>query len=232
MGDIPIHTIILLYGVLLISLVVHEASHALLAYLGGDRTAYVGGQVSLNPIPHIQREPFGTVILPLLALFMSKGTMILGYAHIPVDPLWAARNPRKAALMSAAGPLSNFVLAGIALLGLNALVWSGYADPWPAGSGLLGPFVDPGTNDYAFAAAKMFSVFLSLNILLGVFNLIPWPPLDGAGVLEGLFPRTLAPLYGWVRANPIVIIVGIVATWELVPHMFGPVFGYVLNNWI
>ena len=77
------------------------------AMRGGDRTAYLGGQVTLNPLPHIQREPFGMVILPLLMLFMSKGTMCMGYASTPIDPIWAYHHPRKAAVMSSAGPLSN-----------------------------------------------------------------------------------------------------------------------------
>jgi Zn-dependent protease len=64
---------VLLYVVLLVSLVVHEASHALVALLGGDRTAYLGGQVTLNPVPHIQREPVGTVLLPILVLAASGG---------------------------------------------------------------------------------------------------------------------------------------------------------------
>ena len=66
---------ILIYFVLLISLVVHEAAHAVTALWGGDKTAYFGGQVTLNPAPHIQREPFGMVILPIMMLVMSGGTM-------------------------------------------------------------------------------------------------------------------------------------------------------------
>lgn len=224
--------IVLLYSVLLISLVVHEASHALFAYWGGDRTAYVGGQVSLNPIPHIRREPFGTVILPLLVLFMSDGNMILGYAHIPVDALWAARNPKRAALMSAAGPIANFILFGIALLGLNALVWYGLADPWSKQIGLLGPFVSDHNDNTIYAIARILSAFLTLNLLLGIFNLFPWPPLDGAGVVEGLFPRRLGPLYAWARTQPMVLIIGIVAVWQIMPKVFGPALSYVIRHWV
>ena len=69
--DLSVTDILVYYGVLLVSLVVHEAAHALAALLGGDRTAYLGGQVTLNPLPHIRREPFGTVALPLLTLFLG-----------------------------------------------------------------------------------------------------------------------------------------------------------------
>ena len=120
-----IATILLLYITLLISLVFHEAAHATFAMLGGDRTAYVGGQVTLNPVPHIQREPMGTVVLPLLMLFASNGTMCFGFAHAPYDPLWAHRHPKRAALMSAAGPIANILLALIAFAVLKGLVLSG-----------------------------------------------------------------------------------------------------------
>ena len=93
--------IALFYVTLIISLTAHEAAHALFAMLGGDRTAYYAGQVTLNPIPHMQREPFGTIVLPLLVLLMSNGSMCFGFAHAPIDPIWAYHNPRKAALMSA-----------------------------------------------------------------------------------------------------------------------------------
>ncbi len=199
--------ILMLYGVLLVSLVVHEASHAWVAYLGGDMTAYEGGQVTLNPVPHIRREPFGTVILPLAMLFMSKGQMLFGYAHAPVDPLWAHRHPKRAAMMAAAGPLSNFLLAGLALLGMYLLVHFEVAKPRSA-PGELMRFVDPldKNSGAALAACKMVSTFYLLNILLGLFNLVPLPPLDGSAILEGLFPK-LGNVYGMLRTQPIIMLV-------------------------
>ena len=125
--DLPTR-ILLFYVILLVSLVVHEAAHALFAYLGGDRTAYVGGQVTLNPAPHIRREPLGTVILPLAMLIMSKGTMCMGFAHAPFDPVWAYRHPKRAALMAAAGPISNLLLAALAFSALQVLIMTGAAE--------------------------------------------------------------------------------------------------------
>ena len=101
------------YVVFLLSLTCHEAAHAFVAWRGGDPTAYHGGQVSLNPLPHVLREPFGTVLVPLLSFFFMG--WMLGWASAPYDPYWAARNPRRAALMSAAGPIANFLLAALAL---------------------------------------------------------------------------------------------------------------------
>ncbi|MDA1222607.1 MAG: site-2 protease family protein [Planctomycetota bacterium] len=219
---------VLLYVVLLVSLVVHEASHATVALLGGDRTAYLGGQVTLNPIPHIQREPVGTVLLPILVLAASGGTMTLGYAPAPFDPIWAHRHPRRAALMSLAGPASNFLLCAIAFAGLKALVWNDLAMPYPVPGELL--FVKPlELEGPAFAAAKILSTFLFLNLLLGIFNLLPWPPLDGAGVVEGVAPRAVGNFYGYLRTQPLMSLLGIYASWQVLPSLFAPALDAVVD---
>lgn len=95
----------------LLSLTCHEAAHALAARLGGDRTA--DDQVTLNPLPHMQREPVGMVLFPLLTYALNGWMM--GWASAPYDPHWAQRHPRRAALMALAGPLANFTLAGLAI---------------------------------------------------------------------------------------------------------------------
>jgi Zn-dependent protease len=221
----------LLFVVLLVSLVVHEASHAAVALLGGDRTAYLGGQVTLNPIPHIQREPFGTVILPLLVLAMSEGTMILGYAHAPFDPVWAQRHPQRAALMSLAGPASNFLLFAVAFLGLKLMIAGDLVSAIPGREALL--YVRPPEDGGAvYATAKILSTFLFLNLLLGLFNLLPWPPLDGAGVVEGLGPRSVRRFYGHIRAQPIFALLGIFAAWRLLGLIFEPALRTVVLDWL
>src|SRR5436190_7365182 len=96
------------YVVFLYSTVCHEAAHAWVAHKLGDSTAYHGGQVSLDPIPHIRREPLGMVVVPLLGLFINGS--LLGWASAPLDPLWAAKHPRRSALVALAGPASNFLL--------------------------------------------------------------------------------------------------------------------------
>jgi hypothetical protein len=87
----------------LASTTVHEAMHAWAAWKGGDPTAYHGGQVSLSPLPHIRREPIGMVVVPLLTAPTQGWAM--GWASAPYDPFWAARHPRRAALMAFAGPV-------------------------------------------------------------------------------------------------------------------------------
>src|ERR1700756_1347855 len=101
------------YIVFLFSTTCHEASHALAAKIGGDSTAAMGGQLSLNPIPHIRRSFFGMVIFPILSFFLLGGGMI-GWASAPYDPLWERRHPRRSALVGPAGAPGNLppVVAG------------------------------------------------------------------------------------------------------------------------
>ena len=100
------------YVVFLFSTTLHEAAHAWAAKLGGDLTAYHGGQVSLDPLPHIRREPFGMVILPLLTA-LTMGFPI-GFASAPYDPAWAQKYPKRSAWMALAGPAANLLLMLIA----------------------------------------------------------------------------------------------------------------------
>ena len=103
-----------LYAGFLFSTVLHEAAHALAAKRGGDWTAYHGGQVSLDPLPHIRREPLGTVVVPLISYFL--GGWMIGWASTPYDPFWAQAHPRRAAWMSLAGPAANFLVVLLAFL--------------------------------------------------------------------------------------------------------------------
>jgi Zn-dependent protease len=170
------------YVVFLLSTTCHEASHALVAKWGGDTTALEGGQVSLSPIPHIKREPFGMVIVPLLGI--AFGTGLIGWASAPYNPLWSQKHPKRAAWMSLAGPAANFSLAlTAAILMRIGLAAGAFVAVEPSPNRIVGAITPAGAAD---GIATVLSIFFSLNILLGVFNLIPFPPLDGYGVL-GLF---------------------------------------------
>lgn len=228
--DFDVTSALLFFVVLLISLVVHEASHALFAYLGGDKTAYSGGQVTLNPIPHIRREPFGTVVLPLLSLFISKGQACMGFAHAPFDPVWARFHPKRAALMAAAGPLANLALAGLAFLILKILISADLANA-------TGQFfeiqriarpLDGSSSGPVYAVCRILSVFLGLNVLLFALNLYPVPPLDGAAVLEGIFPR-LSVVYDFVRGQPFLLIACMAAVWYTMGPVIWPVLGKIVS---
>ena len=227
LAEVDWPTIALLYGVLLVSLVCHEAAHAWLALLGGDPTAYVGGQVTLNPLPHIRREPFGTVILPLAALLFSNGGMCFGYAHAPYDPVWAWQHPRRAALMSAGGPLANLTLAALAFAVLKVMVISGVATRVGGYHPLeiLYP-VDGSDSQFLVAGIRMASVFLVLNVLLALINIVPLPPFDGAGVVEGLFPRTAA-FYQLVRGQFAVSLLVLVAMMNWLDDILLPLLQWI-----
>src|SRR6202167_2674225 len=170
------------YVVFLLSTTCHEASHSLVAKWGGDTTALEGGQVSLNPLPHIKREPFGMVIVPLLGI--ATGTGLIGWASAPYNPAWSQQHPKRAAWMSLAGPGANFSLALLAGIAMRIGLAMGVFSPLePSFAHIVGAASQDGATD---GIATVLSIFFCLNILLGLFNLIPFPPLDGYGVL-GLF---------------------------------------------
>lgn len=209
------------YVVFLFSTTCHEAAHSLAAKLGGDETASRGGQVSLNPLPHIQREPFGMVIVPLLALFL--GGAMLGWASAPYDPLWQRRYPRRAAWMSLAGPAANFALVLLAALIIRAgIAFGAFHPPNFINFYTIVEAVHPG---YVEGLAKLISTLFSLNLMLGTFNLLPIPPLDGFSVL-GLFTtesmaRRLEDLRGTIGAFSLL---ALMFGWKMFEYLYSPIF--------
>jgi Zn-dependent protease len=196
------------YVAFLFSTTCHEAAHAFVAQLGGDSTAALGGQVTLNPIPHIRREPWGMVVIPILAFVFTQG--MIGWASAPFDPLWERRHPRRAALMALAGPAANYTLMLIAVIGLRVGTAAGWLH------------VDPNTGRPDFAMA-MLLVFFSLNLLLGTFNLLPVPPLDGSSVIMLFMSEKTAQRYlDWLRESSYArlgLLVGLLA----MRYLYGPV---------
>jgi Zn-dependent protease len=209
----------------LLSATSHEAAHGLAARLGGDSTAYLSGQVTLNPLPHIRREPLGMIGVPLLSWILA-GWMI-GWASAPYDPHWARRHPRRSALMAAAGPAANFLLAALSLAVLGGALASGLGVAPDVAT--YDRLVAPVSHDGGIAVAlRFFSVLAVLNALLGMFNLIPLPPLDGAAVVEGLGGRSGARLMDMMRNLPFAGIFGLLVAWQLFGLLAGPMFGWLL----
>jgi Zn-dependent protease len=209
------------YVVFLLSTTCHEASHSLVAMWGGDTTALEGGQVSLNPIPHIRREPFGMVIVPLLGI--ATGTGLIGWASAPYNPEWSKQHPKRAAWMSLAGPAANFTLALIAGLIMRAgLAMRSFVPIYPSFAHIVGPATQDGTAD---GIATVLSVLFSLNVLLGVFNLIPIPPLDGYGIL-GLFLTEggALKLQEWRGQIRSFALIGLIIAWQVFDRFFPPIF--------
>ncbi len=196
------------YVAFLFSTTCHEAAHALAAKLGGDETAFVGGQVTLNPVPHIQREPWGMVIIPILSLIVNRS--IIGWASAPYDPLWERRHPRRAAWMALAGPATNYSLMLIAAIGLR-LGWS---------MGWL--HEDPLTGRPDFGS-NVLSAFFSLNLLLGTFNLLPVPPLDGStGIMLFMSENRAQRYLDWLRGNSYAM-VGLLVAVLAFPYVYRPI---------
>jgi Zn-dependent protease len=207
----------------LLSTTVHEAMHAWVAWRGGDPTAYHGGQVSLSPVPHIRREPIGMLVVPLLTALTQGWAM--GWASAPYDPNWAARHPRRAAIMAAAGPAGNFLLA----LGAFALLKAGL---------IAGFFVAPDSVTFSSlaetsagpnAVTTMLSVFLMLNVLLGTFNLIPLPPLDGASVAAIFLPAPVKARVEDLTSSGMASMLGLIVAWQVFPFLTAPFFSIVLR---
>lgn len=163
----------------LLSLTAHEAAHALVGKLGGDTTA--AAQVTLDPIPHMKREPFGTIVVPIASFLLQGGGWMIGWASAPYDPTWANRHPKRAALMAAAGPASNFALTILAAIGIRAGLAMG-TFVLPAGGISLDTLV-VAEGGVAGGLALFVSVLFSVNLILGCFNLIPLPPLDGYAIV-------------------------------------------------
>src|ERR1700730_18928540 len=163
------------YIVFLFSTTCHEGAHSLVAHLGGDSTAFLSGQVTLNPLPHIRREPVGMVAVPIMSYIFAHWMM--GWASAPYDPAWQERYPRRAAWMALAGPAANFTLVILSALGIRVGMLLGYFH-MPAYVGFT-RITEASAPGFAGFAATFLSIIFLLNLLLGTFNLLPVPPLDG-----------------------------------------------------
>ena len=216
---------LLWYVAFLFSTTLHEASHAFAAFRLGDRTAYEGGQLTLDPIPHMRREPVGTIVVPILS-FLIGGWMI-GWASVPYDPQWAYDNPRSSAKMSAAGPAANLLLAVLAALAIRlGIMW--------------GLFFPPDSIDYAHVidatrggtlatVAAFINVLFSLNLLLFIFNLLPVPPLDGSGIIPMFLRDDRAKKYLDLVRNPSFSLLGIVVAWNVFDYVYSPLHLAFIN---
>lgn len=179
---------LLIFGIVLASLTFHEAAHAWVADRLGDPTARLLGRVSLNPAVHV--DLFGTIILPLIALFSN--IPILGWAKpVPVNTSRLGNPRRDFMLVAAAGPASNLLIAGAAALLFKAVATTG----------------SPVTT-----LATVLISTVSINILLAVFNMVPIPPLDGGNVLAGILPESAAHVFQSMRQYGFLILYALLLT--------------------
>ncbi len=200
--------------VVLLSLTVHEAAHAITAWWMGDDFAHRLGRVTLNPLAHI--DPFGTVLFPVLLLLMNSS--VWGWAKPVPVMLENVNKPRRAqVLVALAGPGSNLLMAAASLMLLLGLAGAvGIVWPGAAVENLSTWVLRESVQASGFPMAGAFGPVCTLlklsfviNVLLAFFNLIPIPPLDGSWVLQFTFPRTLGLLYERIRPFSMFLFLGL-----------------------
>jgi len=185
------------------AITLHEAAHGFVARMLGDDTAYVLGRVSFNPMRHI--DPVGTIAMPLILFFLTSGAFVFGYAKPVPVAFRNLRDPRWGSLwVSAAGPLCNFI---------QALVWAVFGV-------LLAVF---GVQEPFFT--RMAGAGVGVNLVLGVLNLFPLPPLDGGRVLAALLPPRASLLLSRIEPYGFFIVMALVVTGVLTRFWLRPLVG-------
>ena len=199
----PLREAVIFFGCLVVAVILHEVSHGVVAYWLGDDTAKRAGRLTLNPVPHI--DPFGSILLPLMGAL--SGLPVFGYAKpVPVNPAQLRHPRRDMVWVSLAGPATNLLLMAVAALAARAIY---------SGGGVLPGAIDQSTSDVLL---EIVFIFALVNLLLGLFNLLPIPPLDGSALLERLLPESW--LEGWYRVRPygflilivLVLFTGVIST--------------------
>ncbi|MEO0699103.1 MAG: site-2 protease family protein [Pseudomonadota bacterium] len=188
----PLLLILILVPCLVIAIVFHEVAHGYAAKALGDPTASERGRLTLNPIAHV--DPIGTLLVPgALAL---AGGPVFGWAKpVPVNK-WRLRNPHVGMMaVAAAGPGINFVLAFIGAVALGAAM------------SVIGPGIMTEDNPVGVG----LSMFLLINIFLGLFNLLPIPPFDGSHIVGGLLPAKIRPYWDRLQRVGIFLFLGVIA---------------------
>ena len=183
----------------------HEAAHGFMANRLGDPTARLLGRLTLNPIRHI--DLWGTILIPLI-LIISKAGILFGYAKpVPVNPRYFKNPKRDMAVVAFSGPCTNFSLAFLCGILFRIILWLQPNLNHPFGMEAK-PLLDGGIADFFLVPILlMFIKSVQLNVILGVFNLLPIPPLDGGRIVTGLLPDLLAEKFGQIEPFGFLIIV-------------------------
>jgi Zn-dependent protease len=183
----------------LFAISVHESAHAWMANRRGDPTARMLGRITLNPIKHI--DPVGTLLLPAVAMYFHAP--VIGWAKpTPVDPRNFKNPVLDDILTSVVGPISNFVVAIGAVLALALVKLVS-----PLGNQIVSQGFATDTDSFLLPLCLLMYELMVINVVLGVFNLIPVPPLDGSHVVRHLLPAGALKIYDTVGMFGLFILV-------------------------
>lgn len=223
MGDIDVvnllsHLVIYMV-VLLLAISAHEAGHAWMSYKYGDDTAYMLGRVTLNPVKHT--DPIGTLLIPIVGFIFGSLGGALGAIPLigwgiptPVNPRKWTKYKQANVMVSIAGIGANIIIATISFLIFKALLETGVINGLNAGSGIIKPIV------------ILFQYLIMLNVSLAVFNLLPFPPLDGSKVLSTFLPESFQPLFALMEQYGFLILM-LLVYWGLIGAIIRPVYRLV-----
>ena len=226
MGDIDLaylvsHLVIFMV-VLLLAVSVHEAGHAWMSYKFGDDTAYMLGRVTLNPVAHT--DPIGTLLIPIIAFLLGTmggalGTIpLIGWGKpTPVNPRKWERYKLANVMVSIAGVLANLILLAIGIIAAKIMMTQGFQ---------IADFFR-GPNPLAIFVGQL----MLLNLSLFVFNLLPFPPLDGSKILSTFLPASFEPVLNMLEQFGFLILMFLiyigVFRWIITPFLYGLL--YVLS---
>lgn len=223
MGDIDIvnlisHLVIYMV-VLLLAISAHEAGHAWMSWKYGDDTAYMLGRVTLNPVKHT--DPIGTLLIPILSFVLGSVGGALGNIPLigwgiptPVNPRKWTKYKQANVMVSIAGIGANIIIATLTFIVFKTLLETGAINAENATVGLIKPLV------------ILFQYMIMLNVSLAVFNLLPFPPLDGSKVLSTFLPESFQPVFAMLEQYGFLILM-LLVYWGLIGMIIRPVFALV-----
>ena len=207
--DVDPKALALMLAALVVSVSVHECAHAWTAWRLGDATGKLQGRISLNPARHV--DLFGSLLLPVLLWVGSQGRFTFGYAKpVPYNPYALKNPPLGSAAIAGMGPVSNLLLALFA-----ALLLRGVGAVQPAALGSIG--------------GEFLLGFMVLNVSLALFNLLPFPPLDGGTVVAGCLPRGASAAFERLQWLGTAVLVLLMVT-KTLDAILGPPSRFVLGH--